>query len=209
MADRPPNHRAIPALADAVVDDIHYSLPENFMGGKADTYFSGKMLAKLARIIVIASELKGLAETPGYDEIDLDTEDGMERMRIVKKCKEANLPTEAELDEAIGRLRSGVEVWLNGTAQAKFVYDTTWGGIVSCGCLFNGGTQSCDNSYPNCPSFSDPGLDFGNGFYNDHHFHYGYHIYAAAGEFYKTEAGRLASGTLSSSGTGTSFMKLF
>lgn len=26
----------------------------------------------------------------------------------------------------------------------------------------------------------DPGLNFGQGYYNDHHFHFGYHIYAAA-----------------------------
>lgn len=26
----------------------------------------------------------------------------------------------------------------------------------------------------------DPGVDFGNTYYNDHHFHYGYHILAAA-----------------------------
>lgn len=180
MADRPPNHRAIPALANALLEDVHYSIPENYMRGAGDTYFSGKMLAKLGRIIVIASELRGLAETPNYDLIDLDTEVGMEEMRIVNKCKNVDLPTEAEMDDAIARLRSGVEIWLNGTAQSKFVYDNTWGGIVNCGCWFNGETQSCDNEYPDCPSFTDPGLNFGNGFYNDHHFHYGYHIAAAA-----------------------------
>ena len=26
----------------------------------------------------------------------------------------------------------------------------------------------------------DPGADYGNGYYNDHHFHYGYHVYAIA-----------------------------
>jgi endo-1,3(4)-beta-glucanase len=28
--------------------------------------------------------------------------------------------------------------------------------------------------------FEDPGLNFGNAWYNDMHFHYGYHIYGAA-----------------------------
>lgn len=33
----------------------------------------------------------------------------------------------------------------------------------------------------NCNGFvSDSKTNFGAGFYNDHHFHYGYHIYAAA-----------------------------
>jgi len=180
MANRQPDHRAIAALSKALLDDIHYSIPKYFQKGSGDTYFSGKMLAKLGRIIVIASELKGLAATPNFDAFDLNTTEGLELMKVVQECKRVKLPTQAEIDSAIGRLRSGVEVWLNGTAQARLVYDTTWGGIVSCGCHFNGKTQKCDNNYPDCPTFSDAGLNFGNGFYNDHHFHYGYHISAAA-----------------------------
>ena len=42
------------------------------------------------------------------------------------------------------------------------VYEETWGGVCStCG-------------------LHDEQCDFGNGMYNDHHFHYGYHIYTAA-----------------------------
>lgn len=39
-----------------------------------------------------------------------------------------------------------------------------WGGVVSSATYATG----------------DSGLDFGNTYYNDHHFHYGYHILAAA-----------------------------
>ena len=42
------------------------------------------------------------------------------------------------------------------------MYDPTWGGVVS-----QGGLANHD-------------ADYGNGWYNDHHFHYGYFIYAAA-----------------------------
>jgi endo-1,3(4)-beta-glucanase len=42
------------------------------------------------------------------------------------------------------------------------VYDISWGGLVT--------IESCDNA----------GNDYGNGRYNDHHFHYGYFIYAIA-----------------------------
>ncbi|KAJ2576745.1 hypothetical protein GGH19_001928 [Coemansia sp. RSA 1807] len=42
------------------------------------------------------------------------------------------------------------------------VYDATWGGIVS------------------TLGISDPSQDFGQGRYNDHHFHYGYFLYAGA-----------------------------
>ncbi|KAF4463067.1 glucan 13-beta-glucosidase [Fusarium albosuccineum] len=44
------------------------------------------------------------------------------------------------------------------------VYDKTWGGLVSSASYVTG----------------DKGSDFGNTYYNDHHFHYGYHILAAA-----------------------------
>ena len=44
------------------------------------------------------------------------------------------------------------------------VYDTAWGGVVS-SVSYQGG---------------DSGADFGNTYYNDHHFHYGYFIHAAA-----------------------------
>jgi endo-1,3(4)-beta-glucanase len=44
----------------------------------------------------------------------------------------------------------------------RLLYDTDFGGVVSAAC------------------FQDPKADFGNGRYNDHHFHYSYIIYASA-----------------------------
>ncbi|MDP1822776.1 MAG: glycosyl hydrolase [Archangium sp.] len=73
-----------------------------------------------------------------------------------------------ELDEpalaAAVRTRLGplVGAWLDGTNANPLVYDTTWGGIVTTG------------------SLASPGAEFGAGHYNDHHFHWGYHLYAAA-----------------------------
>ena len=60
------------------------------------------------------------------------------------------------------RLAPLVAAWLDGTNANHFVYDTTWGGVVT--------TQALAN----------PGALFGQGHYNDHHFHYGYLLYAAA-----------------------------
>ncbi|KAI5362046.1 Putative endo-1,3(4)-beta-glucanase, glycosyl hydrolase family 81 [Septoria linicola] len=45
-----------------------------------------------------------------------------------------------------------------------FVYDENWGGVVSNASYVTG----------------NPLEDFGNAYYNDHHFHYGYFVYAAA-----------------------------
>jgi endo-1,3(4)-beta-glucanase len=60
------------------------------------------------------------------------------------------------------RLAPLVAAWLDGTNGNPLVYDTTWGGVVTTRALAN------------------PSVDFGQGHYNDHHFHYGYHLYAAA-----------------------------
>jgi endo-1,3(4)-beta-glucanase len=64
------------------------------------------------------------------------------------------------------RLTPLVAAWLDGTNGGvdgnHLVYDTTWGGVVTRAGL------------------ADPFAEFGAGHYNDHHFHYGYHLYAAA-----------------------------
>jgi endo-1,3(4)-beta-glucanase len=60
------------------------------------------------------------------------------------------------------RLAPLAAAWLEGTNGNPLVYDTTWGGVVTSNGLAN------------------PSVDFGQGYYNDHHFHYGYHLYAAA-----------------------------
>ena len=64
--------------------------------------------------------------------------------------------------EARDRVKPVLEGWLAGTNGDRLLYDQTWGGVVS----ING--------------LSNQHADFGNGMYNDHHFHYGYHIYTAA-----------------------------
>jgi endo-1,3(4)-beta-glucanase len=51
--------------------------------------------------------------------------------------------------------------WL-AAGGGKLSYDRTWGGVLATG------------------AEKDPGAAFGQGFYNDHHFHYGYFLYAAA-----------------------------
>eukprot|EP00586_Coscinodiscus_wailesii_P005383 CAMPEP_0172487124 /NCGR_PEP_ID=MMETSP1066-20121228/16032_1 /TAXON_ID=671091 /ORGANISM="Coscinodiscus wailesii, Strain CCMP2513" /LENGTH=1237 /DNA_ID=CAMNT_0013253525 /DNA_START=99 /DNA_END=3809 /DNA_ORIENTATION=- len=161
-------------LASAAREDIKYELPEYYMRGVGDTYFSGKMLAKLARIIGIADELNEISKRS----ITADVSD--EEKETILACQSVELPSEEEIMNAVERLKAGIEVWFNGTAEARYLYDEIWGGLVNCGCWFNEWEKKCDNVFPSCPAFDDPGLDFGNGFYNDHHFHYGYHIYASA-----------------------------
>ncbi|KAF2028709.1 glycoside hydrolase, partial [Setomelanomma holmii] len=62
------------------------------------------------------------------------------------------------------KLKDAFNVFVNNTQPEPLVYDTVWKGAVS-SATYTGG---------------DPGLDFGNTLYNDHHFHYGYFVYTAA-----------------------------
>ncbi|AKL97422.1 glycosyl hydrolase [Endomicrobium proavitum] len=56
----------------------------------------------------------------------------------------------------INTLKAELELWYKGQSNRAFRYDAVWGGIIG---------------YPNA---------FGSEIYNDHHFHYGYFIYASA-----------------------------
>lgn len=133
------------------------------------------MLAKLGRVLVMAeefTEICGNATNMKYD--------WGESLTYAQACKDLSLPSKTDRAGALASLRKSVQVWIDGTASAPFVYDPTWGGVANCGCLFDEESETCQNEYPDCPAFSIPGLNFGNAFYNDMHFHYGYHIYAAA-----------------------------
>lgn len=164
-AKRHPKPEYIPAIANALLTDLDFKIPGYFKRGAGDTYFSGKILAKLARILLHFEEVQDLCGNDG----------GRDYLQF---CKNSTLPSTEQFESAFEELRDGVQVWIDGTADTPFVYDTSWGGVVSCGCHMEG--TECMNRYPDCPAFSDPGLNFGNGFYNDHHFHYGYHIFAAS-----------------------------
>ena len=144
----------IPQISEVLQDDIGFSLPDYFMNGAGDTYFSGKMLAKLGRVLLVAEEVNVICQEPdenGDDDNHLYSE----------YCNNSTLVIDNQMNDAIERLRKGVEIWLNGNAEAPFVYDSSWGGVVNCGCYFDG--YGCSNEAPNCPAFSDQGLNFGNG----------------------------------------------
>ena len=67
-----------------------------------------------------------------------------------------------------GSLEAALTPWMAGTNSDPLRYDATWGGVVS-----------------------NSGGSFNQGAYNDHHFHYGYFLYAAAA-LAKEDAGWLA-----------------
>jgi len=161
-AERSPPTWSLASIAKSLETDIKFRLPDYFQRGAGDTYFSGKMIARLGRVLVISEEIEELCKTK----------------KGSSGCQNATLPSKRQMTNAIDALRASVEVWLNGTAEAPFVFDSAWGGVANCGCDWDDGT--CANKFPDCPAFGNPGLNFGNAFYNDMHFHYGYHIFGAA-----------------------------
>lgn len=62
------------------------------------------------------------------------------------------------------KLKAAFALHLDNGMTFPLVYDTAWGGAVSSSSYLTGNS----------------GDDFGNTYYNDHHFHYGYFVYAAA-----------------------------
>ncbi|CDK25285.1 unnamed protein product [Kuraishia capsulata CBS 1993] len=63
----------------------------------------------------------------------------------------------------LAKMKTAMERFTGNNQTYPLAYDTTWKGIVS-----EAGLSG------------DSGADFGNTYYNDHHFHYGYHVHAAA-----------------------------
>jgi hypothetical protein len=151
-APRPPAPWAVPSLAQSLLYDINFTLPAFYERGAGDTYFSGKMLAKLGRILLITEEMNELCGSTGKNQ----------DVAYAEACKDVTLPSENNFTDAVNRLRSTLEIWINGTAETPFVYDASWGGVVSCGCDFDGAKGGrCRNKFPDCTAFGDPGLNFG------------------------------------------------
>ncbi|MDR1195411.1 MAG: hypothetical protein LBL00_02935 [Endomicrobium sp.] len=68
-------------------------------------------------------------------------------------------------DSMINKLRTELATWYSGTNSSKnFGYDAAWGGIIG------------SNPMGNIVNAND----FGASRFNDHHFHYGYFVYASA-----------------------------
>jgi len=84
--------------------------------------------------------------------------------RIARLALIANdMGQEALMQKAVKKVQDAFESWFGGESPSnKLVYDTTWGGLV---------VQK---------GLAQPIFDYGNAYYNDHHFHYGYMIYALA-----------------------------
>ncbi|KAL1734063.1 glycoside hydrolase family 81 protein [Schizophyllum commune] len=65
-------------------------------------------------------------------------------------------------DTVITYLKAMYAFWFDSSSTTTPAYETAWGGII------------------NKAGYNNVNVDYGNGYYNDHHFHYGYFLAAAA-----------------------------
>ncbi|HTN86238.1 MAG TPA: glycosyl hydrolase, partial [Sorangium sp.] len=113
-------------------------------------------------VVAALEEERGF--TPAEDVVGTDPYFGGKQLaKLARLAQIAEAVGKADLAEELrARLKSLINPWLNGENANPLVYDTTWGGVVTTNGL------------------ADKDADFGQGYYNDHHFHYGYFLYAAA-----------------------------
>jgi hypothetical protein len=170
LAPRPPKADLVPVIAEYLADDILFQLAHNTLRGASDTYFSGKLLARLARVLVIASELDSLAHASSAEDVrenyygDASVTTQMLEDSIEAASK-VDLPSSKEIENALDQLKKAVTVWLKSDAEAPYIYDESWGGLVNCGCHYVGHADHgyCNNTFPDCPALQSVNEDFGNG----------------------------------------------
>jgi endoglucanase Acf2 len=115
-----------------------------------NVYGFGKQTSRLAQLAHIALMLRKGNKTDHFATANRMIDDGKV------------LDIDGVYSEAVVLLRDVLEHFLNSTVSDSLLYDENLGGLVS------------------SDGLRDTSADFGNGRYNDHHFHYGYLLYSCA-----------------------------
>lgn len=121
-----------------------------------DIYGFGKQAARLAQIAHIANNLLDNSTASSSSASGKHPD-----MRLSADDDAQAIATNV-LKQALDVLYHSFDLLLKGKVSDALAYDANMGGLVTVNGLRN------------------PNADFGNGRYNDHHFHYGYLLYAAA-----------------------------
>lgn len=119
---RAPDPDFIHSISQALRYDMQYSLPEFYRRGAGDTYFSGKMLSKLGRILVAADELLEICGRKDGHSVSL---------QYKQACNDAWLPSKQQFEATLEELRSSVEIWIGGNAEIPFVFDSSCEFIIA------------------------------------------------------------------------------
>lgn len=201
-APRPPRVQDLFDLTNALFGKqeegelISFSIPGNYQNAAGDTYFSGKLLAKLSRMLLLADEIHDLCfhtiqqstSSSTSSSVHDDNDDDGDYTSVCQQIiPNVFSKTEYDMyfDKKLNELKTSVQIWWsnnnnmntnnnnndgdgNGNGGTSFIYDESWGGLISCGCIFDESTSRCTNVYPDCPGVTDPLLNFGNGKFSFH-----------------------------------------
>jgi hypothetical protein len=138
-------------ILTSLKEDVTLALPTT----TENIYGFGKQAARLAQLAHIAHRLLGsnstaAAQMRAQTSPRFDTDN------------EADAMASSVFEEAKKTLRDSLDGFLRSKVSDSLVYDANLGGMLTTDGLLNSNA------------------DFGNGRYNDHHFHYGYLLYAFA-----------------------------
>lgn len=139
------------------------SLPSNILflpGGTSVNTFSTKALNAMRA----AAQADVAIDVSSQTNLNSQYFAGKALAKYAEICLVANdlLKDSTLTATCISKLKTAIAVFANNQQQEPLCYDTTWKGLIS------------------TAGFSDSGADFGNTYYNDHHYHYGYFVHAAA-----------------------------
>ncbi|ETM97992.1 hypothetical protein PPTG_24766 [Phytophthora nicotianae INRA-310] len=155
-------------LCRVVSDEIYgdWSLPH-----EGSYYFKGKALQKFGTMCLVARQL---ADTTNPEMRDV-AEHGISKLQqllsqfVARQLADTTNPEMRDVAEhGISKLQQLLSQFADNQSAFPLVYDTVYKGIISSEALAR----------------NDMNVDFGNGVYNDHHYHYGYIVTAAAMALY-------------------------
>jgi endo-1,3(4)-beta-glucanase len=129
-------------------------------GGAEVSSFSAKALSAIASAV----EADVQQDISSLSNLDSQYFAGKALAMYAEICLVANdiLKNSSLAATCLSKLKTAFARFSSNQQQAPLCYDYSWKGLVS------------------TAGFNDSGADFGNTYYNDHHYHYGYFVHTAA-----------------------------
>jgi len=147
------------SIRDLILQTVDSDLNINLPVLESGAYGFGKGIARLAQLAIIADSIEG-ANVHGKHTTAKNVTTAKDDSHVTKPTTPSSSTTS---QRAYALLEKYLTMWLVGDgSDRRLFYDVDLGGIVS------------------KDGLKDVFSDFGNVRYNDHHFHYGYVLYAAA-----------------------------
>lgn len=149
-------------LSETLETDLQFlpwSQVSGFAGKATLTAAQQKLIAEVAN-----SELKQEIGTQTNLDTNYFSGKALDKFAYILLVLSDMIEDETTTKSVLAQLKKAMAVFTKNTQVSPFIYDTLFKGVTS------GAAQAS----------GDSGADFGSPYYNDHHFHYGYFLHAAA-----------------------------